>query len=162
MTPGILVDAFIRGILSVTTLQVLLLIVLSLLVAFSRWWFNHYNLRRAIAYSKTAFLFLVGTLVLNMMSSYREPYNLLAWNLIAMHFLILVFVIVGYYVALLPKTSSSNFKLLVANVLKKWVGSLELSAAQSETPISVERQEKQTMDLIKEVVEDHKDIIMFL
>lgn len=162
MTPGDLVDAFIRGLLSVQLWQVFLLILLSILVAFSRWWFNHYNLRRAIAYSKTAFLFILGSLFINILTSYREPWNALAWNLIAMNFLVIIFIIIGYYMALLPKASSHNFKLWLIAFLQEWITSLEISAQQSESPLSIEKQEKQTIDLLKEVVKENAEQIKVL
>lgn len=162
MTPGDLVDAFIRGLLSVQLWQVFLLILLSILVAFSRWWFNHYNLRRAIAYSKTAFLFVLGSLFINLLTSYKEPWNTLAWNLIAVNFLVIVFVIIGYYMALIPKASSHNFKLWLISILQNWIKSLEISAQQSEPPLSIEKQEKQTMELLKEVVIENAEQIKIL
>lgn len=163
MSIGEYIDLIINGLmLSATVGNGLLLGILAFIIGFTRWWYNHYNFTRATIYAKSAVTFVIGIVIVISIAVANQPNNIISWYIIGVLIWSILFVTLAYYIAAAFTVSSGmqsyEVKQKLADFLRVYVLKLEASAKQSmpvySIPTPAEKQ-KETMELVKEVIVEH-------
>lgn len=166
MTIGSYIDLLVRGMMEVMTpLYAFILGCLSGSIAFERWWFNNYNIRRASIYSRSIVFTCIIYVILGLDAIKPGVDHIVVWRLLGLFVWIVLFIVLGLYFAVIlvnKKTWTSAFaKNKLIKILRKQADLLEQSIAQAQNDTN-KNNAKIAVEIIKEVVIDNKDVLALL
>lgn len=159
MSIGDYIDALIDGMFNVLTFwNTIAMAIIAIGVAFSKWWLNHYDSRRATIYAKNTIFGAICFFIVVFIVISPSIDNSELWNLLGMLIWLVFFGVLGLYFAAIftvkKNFTSDVFKLRMAAVLKYYVDQLERSAAASASQKTVE---EKVLKSLGEVLEENKE-----
>lgn len=165
MTTGMFLDIFLKYFIGTLTKDWAILIVIATFMACTALWFNHYDYKRAILYSRLTITGVTSFLIL--MHFHFGDSNFLHMEVVALIIAMSLAMIVGYMIAAYVVHNHQEplgvVRRRIINKLRATADRLEFTSIRSQlSPPPANKTVEETLVVVKQAIIEHSDKIGML